>query len=348
MSETTQPNTQEPTQQPADVQESKIHDAQTSQQPSVQESKARTPPRAIEMASLTTVAPGGTGQIAIKMSGSADLLAVEVESGAVPVKLLASKLQVQFEDEKKSPNEVLAHAIKENGPVRISGYVTLVVKNTTAEPKTFKAALLIENEEAAPAATTATPRPPQPNKTPAPQSAFLHQSGSKRANASRIPPTPKIQHKMPTSRQSNTKHKTTSVQNSVVHTTRHATKEFLEMVLPKEGEHAVLLLKGHVFELVRFLTSRVPLHPTCVPSVLSQLRSGSQREGAVSIGGNEVAALLTSDQIVKLSAVVGRRFNHLPIEDTKSLVDALNAAFTNGVPTQPAEQEKLLTTSAAE
>jgi hypothetical protein len=107
------------------------------------------------------------------------------------------------------------------------------------------------------------------------------------------------------------------------------------MIHPGPGEHAVLLLRGHIAGIIRFLTSRVPLHPNYVPSIGTQLIKAIRRAGAVSYGGmsNESVVLLTGDQIAKLHEIVRHRFNRHPPEETAAMLKALQTGLDLG--TQP-------------
>jgi hypothetical protein len=285
--------------------------------------------RSIPLASLAPVLPGGNGQIAFKMAGSAELHGLEVESGARATRLTAAKLRIDLKDDTLSPEEMLAKAMTDNGgPIRISGYVTILVKNEGTEARTIRAALLVDKEEA-PEAKAAPPLDPKTQRVTSRETiSGGNSSGAQRARAVRTNAVPKIQHRLPTVRPSPAKQVSGRVNGKgMVPAVRHATQPALEMVLPEVGQHAVLMLRGHVFGLVRFLTSRVPLHPSFVPTVSRQLVQGMARQGAVSVGGNEVAVLLTPVQIARLGAVVGQRFNHLPQAETDALVAALNKAF---------------------
>jgi hypothetical protein len=279
------------------------------------------------------------------MRGSADLVGITTDADSQVLRLTASKVDVKFDGE-RSVEEVL----KEE-PTRIKGFVTLIVKNLRTTARSLKGSLYVTNEEAGPVEVIpAHPSPlPMSNKTPLrPQ--VVSNTGSVRTARSQaakiVHPVARVQHRVqPESvnrriivrnhsssqammvKQASNQVSSRIAEKAGVAAVRHVTKRSLDMVLPREGEHAVLMLRGHAFGLIRYLTQRVPLHPSFVPTITRQLFLGSRRVGAVSTGGNEVVVVLRIDQVMRLHAVVKQRFNNMTAEESVEMVKALEEAL---------------------
>lgn len=266
--------------------------------------------RPISLRSVSEVAPGSTGMLPIRMSGSADLVAIEVEEGVELVRILASKVDLSLKEEGFTIQQIL-----DREHVRLKGFVTLIARNTTSVPKSLAGTLRVDKEEVAPTEVI-----------PAQRSHVSSASTSAvRKQVVRAVPTPRYQHRIATSSaQGHAQARGAAVDSWAV---RHLTKDHLDMVLPRDGEHAVLLGSGHVFGLMRFLKNHVPVYPSFGPSICRQLMSGLQRIGAVSTGGGEVVVCFTDAQITSLHMVVKRRHNHLSSEETEALLHALQAGI---------------------
>lgn len=108
----------------------------------------------------------------------------------------------------------------------------------------------------------------------------------------------------------------------------------LVMVAPNDGEKAVLMIRGHVHALLRFLEHRVPLHPSHLSSLRGELDRAVVQEGTVSIGGNEVAALMSPSALDGLIVSIRAKRNVLNPIETDEVLTSLNQAL-NRVQTPP-------------
>jgi hypothetical protein len=75
-------------------------------------------------------------------------------------------------------------------------------------------------------------------------------------------------------------------------------------VTPEPGEHAVLLLSGHAYGLMRLAKYRVLLHKAFAPTVLRALRQALVHTGPRPQGGGEVVVCLRPDAIGALIRAV--------------------------------------------
>jgi len=287
--------------------------------------------RRIPLRSVSEVGPGSTGMLPFRMSGSADLIDIELEEGVEVVRILASKVDLALKEDGLTLQQIL-----EREHVRLKGFVTLIAKNISSTPKSLVGALHVDKEEAAPTEVILAQRT-NVNST---------STSTLRKQVVRAVPTPRYQHRIvPTASQG----PQARVRGDASSTwaVRHLTKDHLDMVLPRDGEHAVLLGSGHVFGLMRFLKNHVPVYPSFGPSICRQLMAGLQRVGAVSTGGGEVVICLTDAQITSLHMVVKRRHNHLSSEETTALLNALQAGIDRENRAQSSKTEDELVLPAA-
>lgn len=260
---------------------------------------AATEGRKIEIHSLGPISPGGTGMLAFKMNGTADLIGIELEEGTEAIRLLASKLDLN--SEVFPLIEVLENIKIKEGPIKLRGTVTLLAKNNTDVAKNMTGFLHVKNEEAAEVEVISA------NGKKIPQSVVNHSPR-------------KIQNKV-------TAENRGILRNLGVPAGKHVTKPVFHMVLPKDGEHVVIMAQGHCMSVIRYLKFKSKLHPSFGPSILKQLFTGMRRKGAVSFGGNEVAIVLQNEQIVKLYSAVSNKYNHMSTEDTEVIIAALQTAL---------------------
>jgi hypothetical protein len=259
---------------------------------------------------MHAVQPGGTGQLILKMGGAtAELLGITLGEDIEAQRLTGgAKLNIVFEGSVADNMDKLRKQI-------LTGFVVLIVKNTSSEARVLKAGFYIGNEKAA---------PPKAVKAPGTQvspDGSVRQAPRKTAQASNVKVTRRFTAPPPTRVKVK---KLADNRAGHIPAVRHVTRqEGLDLILPKPGELAVLLIKGHVMGLIRFLSLRVPIHPSFSPAVLRQIAIASQREGAVATGGNEAVILLRFDQMQALHQIVSRKYNHLSKEQSDDLVQAL-------------------------
>lgn len=280
--------------------------------------------RRVEVATPTAVGPGNAGSINHKASGGR-LVGVEVEEGSQLLRIMAGTRVLSLKPG-QSWGDVLA------GGVDLAGvsYVIAIVQNDREEPRTLRATLLVEGGVAG-GAQAAAPSTATANATQVPMTSEVVRGEVLGEPVRRRGVTGSIAHHVvgptPLSDYRNVGEQTGSVQvrrtfngetNHVVPgstprtpsgAARHLSGEEVRMVLPNEGERAVLLLKGHAYAVVRLLQSHVPLHPSFRPAIVKQLQDAQVRVGAVGVqrgGAAEVCFVLTDEDVRTLAGYVNR------------------------------------------
>ena len=246
----------------------------------------------IELTSQRAIPPGDNGMMPFRMTTPASLVDVEVEEGAEIVSIMSSKGTFERREGQTWP-EVLSSTLISAGT-----FLTLVVHNTTDEERNFKGSIFVE-----PAVSRRAQK-------------------FDNANISADEPlqTPRVVEGPAVGRESVTREKVSTPTRVVAigqieRSSRGVAnerldemmKDGLDLVLPKEGEKAVMIPKGVAYSLLQQLENHVPLHKAFRPSIIVQCDIALHQEGAMEVGGNDLPVLLKEDQVTALMQVMMRQ-----------------------------------------
>jgi hypothetical protein len=295
--------------------------------------------REIPFSTPMALAPGDRGMLGFKLQKTADIIGVQVEPGIEVKQLIAGPHKIEIAEGK-----TLQDYFQPILQLKSGTYFTLLIQNNTDQNRHFRGSVFVDNEM--------TLQSVGPVQNPA-QS--VNQPNYQPKNPTEPNRNPKVRHVVTEPQTSQPRFTAQKVRHLNMRDTVKAGKtitqingmpidrmvlpsnvvqsrdltEDTNMILPNEGERAVLLMVGHVHGLLKNFQHNAPLNPLFTPTIRRQLvESLNRADEAIGIGPNETIVCLTGEQIIALAQWISKSRIPFTPEEKQGFILAFEDAIS--------------------